>query len=244
MTSVNILKKISILLMALLSLELTRMGIGYLTILVAIGIIMPIFCGSKKSAVYTGILYTTLSYMISYPSSTFLIDYMPSESIPLTVSTATQYSNLFLGWIIPVIISVVICGIFSVLGYAIRRAIFGEDKKKITEGYYFEKDNDLKQEESYSTNYNHEYHGSSNSFNQNQEYPENRNSYDYNREYPENRNSYDYNREYPRNTNSYDNKKKRPRRTKSLNKKQKKELLYLTPIQKAKNRNENDYEWE
>jgi len=174
MTFMSILKKFSVIIVALLALGLTRIGLGYLTILIGIGIVMPLICGNKKSAIYTGVLYTTLSYLLSYPSGLFLIDYMPSSEIPISVSSATVLSNIFLGWIIPVIIAVVICGISSIIGNIIKMQLFDTAEKDDNE-YYFEKSDDLDQ---------------------------------------------------------FD--------TKSLNKNQKKELLYLTPIQKAKNRKNGD----
>ena len=73
MTFMSILKKFSIVLVALLALGLTRIGISYLIILVAIGIIMPIIADNKKSAMVTGALYATLGYSLSYPSGLFLI---------------------------------------------------------------------------------------------------------------------------------------------------------------------------
>lgn len=174
----SLLKKFSVILVALLALGLTRVGIGYLTILIAIGIIMPLICGNKKSAIYTGVLYTTLSYLLSYPSSLFLIDYMPSSEIPISISSATVLSNIFLGWIIPVIIAVVICGISSVIGNIIKTQLLDKVVGKDDNEYYFDTSDDL---------------------------------------------------------NQFD--------TNSLNKNQKKELLYLTPIQKAKNRKNDDEDY-
>ena len=97
MTFTGILKKFSVIIVALLALGLTRMGIGYLTILLAIGIIMPIICDNKKSAIFTGILYATLGYLLSYPSSLFLINYMPDRDIPISVSSTSILTHIFLG---------------------------------------------------------------------------------------------------------------------------------------------------
>ena len=93
----DILRKFGVIIVALLALWLTRAGIGYITILVAIGIIAPIVCGSKKDAVFTGILYATLNYVLSYPSGLYLINYMPSNYIPITVSSSEVMVNLFIG---------------------------------------------------------------------------------------------------------------------------------------------------
>ena len=59
MTLMNILKKLSILIVAILAIQVTRMGVNYFTILLAIGIIMPIICGSKKVQ-YSQEYYTQL----------------------------------------------------------------------------------------------------------------------------------------------------------------------------------------
>lgn len=177
MTFTSILKKFCVIIVALLALGLTRMGIGYLTILIAIGIIMPVISDNKKSAIITGVLYATLGYIISYPSSLFLINYMPDINIPISVSSATTLSNIFLGWIIPVIFAIVICGIFSIIGNIIKSKVFNNNGNNENEHRFDTQDN----------------------------------------------------------LNPID--------TNSLNKKEKKELLYLTPIQKAKNRyNDNDDE--
>ena len=179
MTFMGILKKFSVIIMALLAFGLTRMGIGYLTILITIGIIMPIICDNKKSAIVTGFLYATLSYLLSYPSGLFLINYMPNYDIPISVSSSTVLTNIFLGWIIPVIITILICGIFSVIGMFIKSKLFDKIIGKGDNEHYFDSRDDL---------------------------------------------------------NYID--------TNSLDKKQKKELLYLTPIQKAKNRyNDDEEEW-
>lgn len=202
MTFMNILKKISILIVAVLSLELTRMGISYLTILIAIGIVMPIICGNKKSAVFTGVLYATISYILTYPSSLFLIDYMPSESIPITVPISTVYSNIFFGWIIPVIIAIVVCGIFSIFGHIIKKQLLDKVIGKGSDEHYFDESNVIT---------------------------------------PNNNNSLT-NQDYQKTTNTINNNQDYPRKTNSLNKNEKKELLYLTPIQKAKNRNKRKNE--
>ena len=178
MTFTGILKKFSVIIVALLALGLTRMGIGYLTILLAIGIIMPIICDNKKSAIFTGILYATLGYLLSYPSSLFLINYMPDRDIPISVSSTSILTNIFLGWIIPVIVAIVICGIFSIIGNIIKSKVFDKIGGNNDDVHHFD--------------------------------------------------TYDE-------VNQID--------TNSLNKKQKKELLFLTPIQKAKNKyNDNKEE--
>ncbi len=174
MMFIGILKKFSVLIVALLALKLTRMGISYLAVLIAIAIVMPIICDNKRSAVVAGILYTTISYLLTYPSSLFLKNYMPDTSIPIAVSSSAVYMNLFMGWIIPVIITMIICGIVSTIIYSIKRSIVKKQDDKNKDVHYFER-GDL---------------------------------------------------------NKFD--------TNSLNKKQKKELLYLTPIQKAKNRVEEE----
>lgn len=177
MTFMGILKKFSVIIVAILALGLTRMGIGYLTILLAIGIIMPMICDNKKSAIFTGVLYATLSYVLSYPSGLFLINYMPNIDIPISVSSTTTLTNLFLGWIIPVIAAIVLCGIFSIIGNFIKSKVLNKIIGNDDNEHYFDRQDDLN-----------------------------------------------------------------PIDTNSLNKDQKKELLYLTPIQKAKDRYKNNNE--
>lgn len=171
MTIFGFLRKFGIILLAFLALFLSGTGIGYLTILVAIGIIAPILCGSKKDAIFSGILYVTLSCILSYPKGLFLINYMPSEYIPVTVSSSTVATNLFIGWIIPVIVAIIICGLTSFIGELIANFINKKTEDTNAKEHYFDSTDDLTQID-----------------------------------------------------------------TDNLNKKEKRNLLYLTPIQKAKNK--------
>lgn len=174
MTLMDILRKFGVIIIALLALWLTRAGIGYLTILVAIGIIAPIVCGSKKDAVFTGSLYATLNYVLSYPSGLYLINYMPSNYIPITVSSSEVMVNLFIGWLVPTLVAIIVCGMASFLGKVIADYLFGKENRDDTNEFYFEDEG----------------------------------------------------------INQVD--------TSNLNKKERKRLLYLTPIQKAKNRKDDD----
>lgn len=145
MTLSGIFKNISVLIIALMALLLTRMGISYYIILIAIGIITPIICGNKKSAVISGILYATLSYIISYPSGLFLINHMPSTPIPISVSPFTVIINLFIAWLIPVLITIIITGISSLIGNWIAEKLNKDKTEEInvdTVDYYFEEDDD------------------------------------------------------------------------------------------------------
>lgn len=234
MTLMNILKKLSIIIVAILAIGVTRMGVNYYTILIAIGIIMPIICGSKKSAVFTGIIYATLSYIITYPSSLFLINYMPSESIPLSVSTATVYSNLFMGWIIPVIIVVVVCGVFSVIGYLLKGYFDKLTGKSADEHHFQEEDSDTIITDSFNGNRGYSY--DDNSFNGNHNSSFDEDFFNTDRNYSHANNSFNRNRDHSYDNRSFNRKKDYSFDANSLNKKEKKELLYMTPIQKAKNR--------
>ena len=248
MTSINILKKLSIPVVAILALGLTRTGISYFTILIAIGILLPIICGSKKSAVFTGILYATLSYILTYPSSTFLINYMPSESIPLSVSTATVYSNIFMGWIIPVIIAAVVCGVFSIIGQAVKR-LFDKILGKDTDEHHFRESDDSETIVTDSYDEYPEYSFNNNSYDRSRNRSFNDRSFGRSRDYSFDEDSYEMGRDYSfdgnfhgkgrynsYNDNSHGRKRDYTIDTSSLDKKEKKELLYMTPIQKAKNR--------
>jgi hypothetical protein len=127
---------------AILAIGLTRFGISYLIILMLIGFFMPIIAGNKKGAIFTGVLYATLSYILSYPSGLYLINYMPKEAIPVSVSSSSVFFNLFMGWLIPVVISTVVCGIFSIAGYAVKNIIYG---KEDTTEHYFESTEEMEQ---------------------------------------------------------------------------------------------------
>ena len=140
MNLLSILKKFSIIIVAVLAYFLSRMGVGYLVILVAIGLFMPFLTNSKKGAVFTGILYATIGYLISYPSGLFLINYMPSIEIPISVSQTTVATDLFIGWLIPVLIAIIICGLFSIMGYAISKRLYGKNNSSKSDYHTFEED--------------------------------------------------------------------------------------------------------
>lgn len=146
MTLVGILRKLSIILVALVALFLSRTGISYLIILVCIGIFTPFLSGNKKGAVFSGILYSTFSYILSFPTGSYLINYMPSIDIPITVNSFDVFMNLFIGWLIPVLISILVCGIASLIGKFLLDLIIRTDNQEVNE-HYFESD------ESYSKNY-------------------------------------------------------------------------------------------
>ena len=143
MALASVLKKFSIVIIAVLALILTRIGIGYLILLVTIGIVTPILTGKKKDAIFTGILYSTLSYIISYPAGLYLINYMPNIEIPVTVTSTEIAFNLFMGWIIPVMVSIIICGITSFIGIWAANLIHKKTDQKDAEGYYFEEDEEI-----------------------------------------------------------------------------------------------------
>lgn len=139
----SILKILTIIAGALLALILTRVGISYLVILIALGLILSFFTGDKKSAIISGVLYATISYIISYPSGLFLKGYMPNIDIPVNVSPAEVTINLFIGLIIPIIITIVICGVFSIIGGYVHNLIKNKDEKQEEEGIYFDSPNEF-----------------------------------------------------------------------------------------------------
>lgn len=235
MTAMNILKKLTIPVVAVLALGITRMGISYLTIFLAIGIIMPIICGSKKSAVFTGILYATLGYILAIPSGTFLINYMPTASIPISVSTATVYSNLFLAWIIPVIIAAVVCGVFSIIGSLVK-GLFDKMLGKGTDEHSFRESDDSETIVTDSYDEYPEYSFNDNSYDGRRNRSFNDRSFGRRKDYSFEEDSYEMGRDYSHKDNFNGRKRDYTIDTSSLDKHEKKELLYLTPIQKAKNR--------
>ena len=77
MSSFNFLGKFGIVIIsAILALILARIGISYLVILIVIGFIIALITKSKAYAVLTGLLYTVISYILSYPAGLFLVDYL------------------------------------------------------------------------------------------------------------------------------------------------------------------------
>lgn len=147
LTLKNILKSLTIIVAAFLALILTRIGISYLFILVALGIIIPFITEDKRSAVISGALYAIISYMLSYPSGLFLINYMPKIDIPIKVSFAEVIFNLFMGLLIPVIIAAVICFISAIIGKYLSQ-LFKQ---------YVGNNNTKKDENKHSFNYNKDF---------------------------------------------------------------------------------------
>ena len=86
MSSFNFLGKFGIVIIsAILALILARIGISYLVILIAIGFIIALITKSKAYAVLTGLLYTVISYILSYPAGLFLVDYMPTTNVTIPI---------------------------------------------------------------------------------------------------------------------------------------------------------------
>ncbi|RAP52749.1 MAG: hypothetical protein BZ138_02425 [Methanosphaera sp. rholeuAM270] len=132
----NIYKIFTILLSAFIALVLTRMGIGYLFILVALGLILPFITKDRISAILSGTLYAAVGYILSYPSGLFLTNYMPSIEIPINVSPIEVLLNMSLGLIIPVIIAIVICFIASLIGKYLSNLITHEEVKDEEKIYF------------------------------------------------------------------------------------------------------------
>lgn len=138
----NILKVLPIIIGAFAALILTRLGISYLLLLVALGFILPFLTKDKKSAVLSGILYAAISYIISYPSGLFLSNYMPSIEIPINVSPIEVIFNLLLGLLVPMIVAAIICFITAIIGEYLSNKIQHKDKKE--KEYHFQQNNENK----------------------------------------------------------------------------------------------------
>lgn len=114
---------------AVLALILCRMGISYLAVLVALGFILSFISKNKWEGVLSAVIYTTLSYIISYPSGLYLKEFMPTIEIPIVVNPTSVIMTLFLGWLIPVIIAIIISGCAAILGKECAK-IIRKDKKE------------------------------------------------------------------------------------------------------------------
>lgn len=126
----GIFKYLRIVIAVFLALILSRMGISYLIILVALGFILSLISKNKWEGILSGILYATVSYIISYPSGLFLKEFMPNIDIPVQVSQSSVISALFMGWIIPVIIAIVICGCAGIIGKECSKLINRDNNKE------------------------------------------------------------------------------------------------------------------
>lgn len=117
MSSFNFLGKFGIIIIAaIMALILARLGISYLIILIAIGFIIALITKSKFYAVLTGVLYTVISYILSYPAGLFLADYMPTTNVTIQTSTYAVGMDLLMGGLIPTIVAVVLCGLAAIVG--------------------------------------------------------------------------------------------------------------------------------
>lgn len=124
MSSFNFLGKFGIVIIsAILALILARIGISYLVILIAIGFIIALITKSKAYAVLTGLLYTVISYILSYPVGLFLVDYMPTTNVTIPIDTITVGIDLLMGVLIPAIAAVVLCGLPAIIGVNIAEYI-------------------------------------------------------------------------------------------------------------------------
>jgi len=120
---IDLLKKFSIIIFVLLALIVSRMGISYIVILIAIGFIVSFINQRKREAIITGVLYALVSYILSYPAGLFLSEYMPSTDIVIETSVLTVAKDLIIGALIPMIIALVLCGITAIIGSNIAKAI-------------------------------------------------------------------------------------------------------------------------
>ena len=128
MTS-KIIKTLAVIVYAIIALTLTRFGISYLVILMALGLIVSLIHKRKREAITAGVLYALISYILSYPAGMFLINYMPKYEIPVQTNTTTTIINLVIAALIPMIVAFVICTITAIIGSTIA-GYFRKDEKK------------------------------------------------------------------------------------------------------------------
>lgn len=123
----------------ILALIVSRMGVSYLVILIAIGLIVSFINQRKREAIITGVLYALVSYILSYPSGLFLADYMPTTDIVIETSAVTVASDLIIGALIPMIIAFILCAVTAIIGSNISKAVLDNDEEKTgpVEGYHF-----------------------------------------------------------------------------------------------------------
>lgn len=148
------LKSLTIIGAAIVALFLTRIGLSYLLILIALGLILPFITEDKKSAIISGVLYAAISYILSYPSGLFLINYMPTIDIPVNVSFIEVFFNLLIGLLVPIIIAIIICSISSIIGKYLSKLVKQNNNEKQDKGYHFESKKQYKNEyDDYENNY-------------------------------------------------------------------------------------------
>jgi len=128
MTS-KIIKTLAVIVYAIIAVILTRFGISYLVILMALGLIVSLIHKQKKEAIASGVLYALISYILSYPAGMFLINYMPKYEIPVQTNTTATIINLVIGALIPMIIALVICTITAVIGSTIAGYFQNNEKR-------------------------------------------------------------------------------------------------------------------
>lgn len=130
---------ILIIIFTLMGLLLTRMGISYLLVLLLIGLGVSFLSKSKLYSIIAGILYAIVGYIITYPTGLFLAEYMPSDIIIETSSTAVAM-NLLMGALIPTIFAIIVCGISAVIGASIANYIRKDNSNNDnnSDGYHFD----------------------------------------------------------------------------------------------------------
>lgn len=130
MSLIEILKRFSTIIFVILALMLSRLGIGYLTLLILLGLIVSFINKRKRDAIIAGLLYAMVGYILSYPTGLLLADYMPTTDIVIETNAATMMTDLVIGALIPMIVAFVICGITAIIGSNIAKYL--ESNKKST----------------------------------------------------------------------------------------------------------------
>ncbi len=126
----NGIKKYSILIFTILALILEFMGINYILILLLVGFLVAYITRQIKQGIITAVLYTILGFIVTYPGSLYITQYLPTTAAPVDTSIYAVGSNLLIGIAIPTIIAVIVSAFASILAVELVNIVHKEDKNK------------------------------------------------------------------------------------------------------------------
>ncbi len=140
MSSSIISRLFKILVAVILALILTYIGINYVVVLLAVGLILTILNKRKKDAIFTGILYAFIGYVMSYPVGLANMgQYIPLVDIPVQTTVLTSFISLLIGVVIPVLVSIILTGSVSIITYYVLDYLnLTKDKTNRYEKHYFQ----------------------------------------------------------------------------------------------------------
>lgn len=140
MSLIGFVKKFSTIIIAIIALLLTRIGLSYLLVLILMGLVVSFVYRNRSDAIISAILYAVIGFVYSFPAGMFLSNYMPSIDIPVHVTFMQTVTNLAIGLLVPLIISVVIVALSGEIGLFLSEKIRGnrdeEDNYNDDEHYF------------------------------------------------------------------------------------------------------------